>query len=250
MSYAELPGRLQRLERVLRRLPETRRTAEFIQSQQANFERQWRKDRMISARSLPLPRPRAQALHPVGCEISECFLSFKFQLGSEEKPLKHADFQIRIVGNLLTDDALIELEDHWRVDADVDYVEKKGSKQPANEAREPHPSFHFQRGGHAQDAFVERAGFVPSAHTQLGAGEWKALMQYPGPRMPTLPFDPVLAIDFCVAQNNGSLWKRLRGQPEYFNVVKATQTELWKPFIEGLATPAARKKWLGPMVVY
>lgn len=250
MSYAELPGRLQRLERVLRRLPETRRTAEFIQSQQANFERQWRKDRMISTRSLPLPRPRAQALHPVGCEISDCFLSFKFQLGTGEKPLKHADFQVRIVGNLMTDDALIELEDHWRVDADVDYVPKKGSKQASKEAREPHPSFHFQRGGHAQDEFVTKAGFVPSANTGLGGGEWKALMQYPGPRIPMLPFDPVLAIDFCVAQNNGPLWKQLRSQPEYFSLIKATQTELWKPFVEGLASPTARKKWLGPMVVY
>src|SRR4051812_34817710 len=118
MTYSELPGQMQRLERTLRRYPETRRTAEFIRAQQSTFEKQWQKDRMISARSLPLPHPRSQALHPTGCEISDCFLSFKFQLGTAEKPLKHADFQVRIVGNLLTDDAFIELEDHWRIDAD------------------------------------------------------------------------------------------------------------------------------------
>jgi hypothetical protein len=250
MSYSELPGQMQRLERVLRRFPETKRAAEFIKSQRPTFEKQWAKDRMVSARSLPLPRPRAQGLHPVGCEISDCFLSFKFQLGTHDRPVKQADFQMRIVGNLITDDSIIELEDHWRIDADVEYVKKKGGRQSIKEAREPHPSFHFQRGGHAQDQFTEQDGFVPSAQTKLGEGAWKALMQYPGPRIPALPFDPILAIDFCMAQNDGPLWKRLRNYPEYFGLIKATQTQIWKPFVESLAAPAGRKAWLGPMVVF
>lgn len=249
----EVQNKLRGTAEVYRRFPETKRTAEFIRTQKSNFEKQWQDERLISARSLPLPRPRSQALHPVGCEISDCFLSFKFQLSTDEKPekpLKYADFQVRIAGNLLTEDSIIQLEDHWRVDADVDYIEKKGSKQSIKEAREPHPSFHFQRGGHAQDQFVEQDGFVPSVHTRLGAGDWKALMQYPGPRIPALPFDPILVIDFCLAQNDGPLWKRLRNNPEYLSLVKATQNELWKPFIEGLAAPAARKKWLGPLVLF
>ncbi|RYG89561.1 MAG: hypothetical protein EON59_01425 [Alphaproteobacteria bacterium] len=250
MSLGELPVRLQRLERTLRRFPETKRAAEFLRNQKSVFEEQWRKERLVKARSLPLPPPRNQALHPVGCEIRDCYLSFKFQLGDDDKPLVHADFQVRIVGDMVTDEATFELEDHWRIDADVDYAPKKGSGKVASEAREPHPSFHFQRGGHAQDEFVQKSGFVPSGNTVLGGGAWKALMQYPGPRMPTLPFDPILAIDFCIAQNDGPLWKRLRDTPEYRNLIKANQIELWKPFIEGLAVPTARKKWLGPTVAF
>ena len=134
--------------------------------------------------------------------------------------------------------------------SDVTPIASPAATPPASEGREPHPRFHFQRGGHAQDAFAAQQGFVPSQGTALAQGDWRALMQYPGPRIPSLPFDPILAIDFCIAQNDGPLWKQLRALPEYRGLVEASQIELWKPFIERLNDPAGRRDWLGPVVAF
>ena len=74
-------------------------------------------------------------------------------------------------------------------------------------------------------------------------------MQYPGPRIASLPLDPILAIDYCIAQNDGSLWKRLRNVPEYFTVIEGSQERLWKPFLNGLSVRATRRRWLGPLII-
>jgi hypothetical protein len=66
-------------------------------------------------------------------------------------------------------------------------------------------------------------GFVPADRTDLGAGTWRTLMQYTGPRIASLPFDPLLAIDFCPAQNNGVVWRRLRNMPEYSSIIEDAQ---------------------------
>jgi hypothetical protein len=242
-----LPGRLQKLEAVLRPKKATKTTADFLKQQRANFQSQWASNRSIRANGLPLPLPRNQGLHPTGCVLDTSSLTFHFRAGEEGECPALAEFQVKISGMLEAGDATIELEDHWRIDAEVD---AKKAGQPVTEGREPHPRFHFQRGGHAQDAFASTQGFVPSTSTLLGNGEWRALMQYPGPRIPSLPFDPILAIDFCIAQNDGPLWKQLRATPEYRHLVEASQLELWKPFIERLNEPAGRRDWLGPVVVF
>ena len=100
-----------------------------------------------------------------------------------------------------------------------------------------------------RDAFAAEPEFVPSMHTHLGEGLWKSLMQYPGPRIASLPLDPILAIDYCIAQNDGSLWKRLRNVPEYFTVIEGSQERLWKPFLNGLSVRATRRRWLGPLII-
>jgi hypothetical protein len=92
-------------------------------------------------------------------------------------------------------------------------------------------------------------GFVPAARTDLGNGDWRSLMQYPGPRIASLPFDPALAIDFCIAQNDGPVWRRLRNTPEYSNVIEDAQKSIWIPFLNSLSDRAARRQWLGALVM-
>ncbi|MEO5713852.1 MAG: hypothetical protein ABIT37_10235 [Luteolibacter sp.] len=243
-----LPGRLYKLEALLRPRAATRTTADFLKQQRGNFQSQWAGDKSIRAKGLPLPLPRGQGLHPTGCILGASSLSFHFRAGKDGDRPALAEFQVSISGLLEAGEATIELEDHWRIDAEGE--PKVVAGQPAKEGREPHPRFHFQRGGHAQDAFAAAQGFVPSANTPLGKGEWRALMQYPGPRIPSLPFDPILAIDFCIAQNDGPLWKQLRATPEYHHLIEVSQLELWKPFIARLNEPRGRRDWLGPVVVF
>lgn len=243
-----LPGRLQKLEAVLRPKIATKKTADFLKQQRANFRSQWAGDKSVRARGLPLPLPRGQGLHPTGCVLDASSLSFHFRAGKTGHSPELAEFQVSISGMLEVGDATIELEDHWRIDAETDKEPK--DEEPVKEGREPHPRFHFQRGGHAQNAFAATQGFVPSASTLLGDGEWRALMQCPGPRIPSLPFDPILAIDFCIAQNDGPLWKQFRATPEYWHLIEVSQLELWKPFINRLSEPIGRRDWLGPVVVF
>lgn len=56
-------------------------------------------------------------------------------------------------------------------------------------------------------------------------------MQSPGPRVPVIPLDPILAIDFCLSQNDGVIWRRLRNFPEYLDLIESAQTRLWLPFL-------------------
>lgn len=243
-----LPTNLQKLESVLRSKKPTKATAEFLREQRANFAAQWTKDKSVRARGMPLPLPRDQGLHPTGCSLEAATLNFHFKASTEGTCPALAEFQVKISGLLEAGPATIELEDHWRIDAEVE--QKADAEKTTKEGREPHPRFHFQRGGHAQDAFAAMTGFLPSENTQLQAGEWRSLMQYPGPRIPSLPYDPILAIDFCIAQNDGPLWKLLRAIPEYRNLVETSQIDLWKPFIERLNEPAGRRDWLGPVVAF
>lgn len=245
MSWGELPGRLGRLADVFRRERLSKRTADFISGEMGRFMAEWKGSRSLSAQLMPLPLPRDQALHPVGCQLQDCYLNFHFEASPDSETPKCADFQLEVVGLLAAGECVIEMQDHWRIDSEPIWSNSHG----VTEGREPHPSFHFQRGGHAQDEFARAEGFVPGAHTPLVKGPWKSLMQYPGPRIASLPFDPVLAIDFCIAQNDGPLWRRLRAIPEYFSLIEEAQKRIWEPFLLALAQSEARRRWLGPIIV-
>ncbi len=187
----------------------------------------------------------------MGCQIQDCYLSFLFEVDEARERPRIADFQVRVDGLLQVAGSLVELQDHWRVDAEEEAPpqrDQRGRLRVA-EGREPHPSFHFQRGGHAQDAFAAQHGFFPAGYPSYENGPLKGLMQYPGPRIPILPFDPTLAIDFCIAQNDGLIWRRLREIPEYFNIVEIAHKRMWQPFLESPSDRAARRKWLGPVIV-
>lgn len=242
-----LPDELKRLGSALRREPDTQAAADFIAGGLGRFQHQWHTKLQVHADSLPLPLPRNQALHPTGCEIQAAYLSFQFEWRKEDFIPWRSEYQVRVEGLLDAGEAIFELEDHWRLDTDMYAPSRRQAEdKPANPAKEPHPLFHFQRGGHAQDLFAT-TGFLPGKCNI--EGEWKGLMQYPGPRIPMLPLDPVLAIDFCISQNDGLSWRRLRNQPEYLSVVQDAQMRIWQPFFQKLQEPAFRRSWLGPSLL-
>jgi hypothetical protein len=198
----------------------------------------------VKSPGLPVPPPRNQSIHPVGCSTTTAALCIDFVLGSNIEsdifPSK-ADFQVCVEGVLDLPDRLIALEDHWRVDTDL-------KSDPEKPAREPHPYIHFQRGGHAQDAFAQKDGFVPGLSLPTGGSElWRGLLQSPGPRLPFLPMCPLLAIDFTVGQHDGLVWRRLRGEPNYLAIIRRAQSRLWDPFFKNMADHSFRRRWFGPI---
>ncbi len=243
-----LPDDLLRLSTVLRREPATGPTADAIDTNMGRFRSQWTKSRHIKASQLPLPVPRNQGLHPSGCELQASFLDFQFEWREGETTPWRAEYQIRVEGSLDAGGALFELQDHWRLDTDM-YAPCRSpdTDRGGNPSKEPHPLFHFQRGGHAQDAFA-KADFLPADPCTI-SGVWKGLMQSPGPRIPVIPLDPILAIDFCLSQNDGMIWRRLRNFPEYLDLIESAQTRLWLPFFAQLQDQQFRRTWFGPAML-
>jgi hypothetical protein len=257
MSWDDLPDELERLARSLGQHRETADTSGFIYTQLGRFRGEWHGARSLSAVKSPLPLPRDQGLHPAGCILEAAFLSFHYTHTDESAFPERADFQVQIEGILYADNSITRLQDHWRVDTDQ-YAEQVTTSGIAGQAgasansgshRESHPLFHFQRGGHAQDAFASLPGFLPSKSAAISGDDWKALLQCPGPRLPALPMDPTLAIDFCIAQNDGVVWRHLRETPEYSELIEGSQARLWKPFFSGLASREFRRRWLGSILL-
>jgi hypothetical protein len=241
---SQLPDELERLGAALRMEPATAATADSIDSNLGRFRNQWTTKLQVRGDALSLPVPRNQAIHPTGCELHAAYLDFQFEWREGEPMPWRAEYQVRVEGLLDAGGALFELQDHWRLDTDMYAPCRRPTEESSsNPSKEPHPLFHFQRGGHAQDAFAA-AGFLPGAPCTI-EGIWKGLMQSPGPRVPMLPLDPVLAIDFCLSQNDGLIWRRLRNLPEYLSVIQEAQARLWLPFFERLQDPTFRRSWLG-----
>lgn len=240
MSWDGLVDDLRSYSGVIRRFPGTKATSDRLDTLAGAFRAKWAKARLIEGTEIPIPAPRNQSLHPVGCSAETAALSFAFAPPKDEdEPLpEKAEFQIRVAGTLQADDVFFELEDHWRVD--THWFDNETSV-----AREPHPVFHFQRGGHAQTRWAEDTMFLPGRPAVLQGPVWKGLLQTPGPRMPSLPFDPILAIDFCIGQCDGNALRRLRSEPEYGNLVRKAQERLWRPFFAALSEPKFQSRWLG-----
>lgn len=154
-----------------------------------------------------------------------------------------AEIQVCVKGTLDIPEGKVNLEDHWRIDTHIfDDRGTENQKPP----REAHPLFHFQRGGHAQDAFMATPSFVPGAGLPAPTADpWCGLMQYPGPRVAVMPMCPTTAMDYVISQHNGPLWRRLRNIPEYSAIVERCQNRLWKLYSDGLADPIRRKNLLG-----
>lgn len=247
MTFA-LPDALERLGDALRQEPETTETADWISANLGLFRNQWATKHHVRGDALSLPVPRNQGLHPAGCQLHAAYLDFQFEWREDETLPWRAEYQIRIEGLLDAGDALFELQDHWRLDTDMYAPSRIQAKESASHSsKEPHPLFHFQRGGHAQTAFAA-ADFLPGAPCNI-QGQWRGLMQSPGPRIPVLPLDPILAIDFCLSQNDGLVWNRLRNIPEYLSVIEDAQSRLWRPFFSNLQDIAFRRSWFGPSLL-
>jgi hypothetical protein len=247
MAWGRLPAELAELANQLRNEPSTERTADFIHTYRGKFESDWRKSKVLKseAHGAPIPPPRNQGLHPTGCNVSEAYIQFEFHLGDITEDAgnvfpRQADFQVRVVGSLDLPGSLVELEDHWRVDTHLN--------AGAGEPKEPHPHFHFQRGGYAQDWFAALDGFVPGKSLP-SRDSWRGLLQSPGPRIPLLPMCPILAIDFTIGQHDGLVWRRLRGVPEYLRIVQNAQMRLWSPFFDALSSPDIRRRWIGALLI-
>jgi hypothetical protein len=245
MAWDRLPAELAAFAEQLGKERPTERTAEFIRTFSAKFDHDWRVGKTLKSEveGAPIPPPRNQGLHPTGCNVSEAYIQFEFHLGDIPEEAGHvfpqrADFQVRVLGTLDLPSSIVELEDHWRVDTHL-YV---GEGEP----REPHPYFHFQRGGYAQDRFAALDGFVPGkALPPREAESWRGLLQSPSPRIPLPPMCPILAIDFAIGQHDGLVWRHLRALPEYLRIVQNAQLRLWTPFFEALSSVKTRKRWIG-----
>ena len=237
------PHELSHMAGSLSRVSETKTTSEWLWGQASRFVSEWKSQCRVTAREIPLPLPRIKGLVPSGTYLEGVFLSFVFECGEDSHLPKQADFQVLVRGTLCGCDSSFEVEDHWRVDTHVD--EDKGASQPPQEV---HPRYHFQRGGHAQDSFAADETFVPGKAKGI-SGEWRGLFQCEWPRMPALPMDPIVGLDFCIGQANGMVWKRLRNESEYYGLVENAQKRVWLPFLHGLSEPNFRRKWLGELVM-
>jgi hypothetical protein len=248
MMSLQLPDELERLAETLQREPATIETSNSVYTNLGRIRSDWSSTQQIRGDALSLPLPRNQGLHPTGCVLHSAYLDFQYEWRDGEVLPWRAEYQIRVEGLLDAGDALFELQDHWRLDTDM-YApsRRQGDEAQLNPSREPHPLFHFQRGGHAQREFAA-SGFLPGNACSL-QGEWKGLLQSPGPRLPVLPLDPILALDFCLSQNDGVIWRRLQNLPEYLAIIENSQRRLWIPFLTSLQEPAFRRAWFGPSLL-
>lgn len=243
-----LPDELERLAEALRQEPATSETSSSIFTNLGRFQNDWASRQQLRCDALLLPVPRNQGLHPTGCELHSAFLDFQFEWRDGDLLPWRAEYQVRVEGLLDAGQAIFELQDHWRLDTDMySPSRRQGDAGEANPSKEPHPLFHFQRGGHAQNDFAA-AGFLPGVPCAI-QGEWKGLLQSPGPRVPVLPLDPILAIDFCLSQNDGQIWRRLHNLPEYLTIVEDAQKRLWEPFFAALQEQSFRRAWFGPSLL-
>lgn len=239
MTWDRFPTELSQFAKQLSRNRRTERTGIALMTLDGSLRNSWKAEHRMKTGSdgIPLPVPRSQGLHPTGTKLAEAFISFDFRADTKAAQ-HHADFQVRVTGELDLPNSLIRLEDHWRVDTDFTAVAA---------AREPHPPYHFQRGGHAQDVFAREQFYVPGPALPPDT-EWCALLQCTGPRMMTPPMCPILAIDFTISQHDGTIWRQLRDVPEYCSCVENAQKRLWAPYFEALNDPKRRGSLIGPLL--
>lgn len=245
MSWDTLPDELTAFAMLLAALPETELTGQGLLVAQTWFLHTWSREKSIrSFDPIPIPPPRDKALHPHGCALSGADIQFQFILGDNidtEMLPALSQCQVRVTGDVAYEQCLVKLEDHWRVD----------THDFSGTPREPHPLIHFQRGGHAQDAWAGSINYVPgpTLPQQGGGAMWQGLLQSPGPRVPFPPLCPMLAIDYVIGQHDGHIWLRLRNTPEYRDLISTAQGRLWIPFFDALSTDLVRRRWLGPVLI-
>lgn len=246
MTWSSLPSELAAFADELAKRPETESASRDIRRTHALFKSSWKSRReLVSDRDgIQIPPPRAQSLHPRNCHPVESVLHFDFAISDEEPSFCPRSAQFQVVTRGLLDvrgqGRSIELEDHWRIDTD----KHAGQGVP----KEPHPLFHFQRGGHALDDFADGPGFVPGPSLPASGSAWTGLLQAPGPRMFTPPMCPLLMIDFAISQHDGTVWRRLRAQVGYLRMIEKAQDRLWVPFLASLSDAGHRRRWFGGLI--
>ena len=233
----EVARDLNELQSALRSDSQTEQTADAIATIIGAINAALRTGKELAG-DLPIPLPRNQGIHPPNTRMFEARMRFRFLAPRSNAVVEKivSEIQVCVRARLDVNGMSVDLEDHWRVDTQP--------QQPGT-PREAHPLFHFQRGGHAQDAFARVHGFVPGpAMTQSGI-QWRGLMQYPGPRIPIMPMCPTAAFDFVLAHHDGPLWRRLMNIPDYANVVGRCHGRLWQLYEAGLRDAPTRRVLLG-----
>ncbi|MBB3747188.1 hypothetical protein FHX10_006744 [Rhizobium sp. BK591] len=229
------------LQNPLRRVPETETIADAIAVLDGSFRAASRNGKMLTG-IVPMVPPR-QGIHPPNTKLIDASVSFRFGSSiSKDSKIEDvfSEMQVCVRGKLPIDGGFAILEDHWRIDTQAN--------ESGNPPKESHPLFHFQRGGHAQDAFAAVPGFAPGPDLKNAGLEWRGLMQNPGPRIPVVPMCPSAAINFALAQHDGTVWRRLMNDPDYFNLIERCQNRLWTMYADALLDEKRRRMLLGHFI--
>lgn len=92
-----------------------------------------------------------------------------------------------------------------------------------------HPLYHFQFGGARMTKIADQLG--------------QTLLLNP-PRLMHPPMDGILAIDFVLANYAGGIWKALREDPQYTNLIVPQFERFWKPYFDAVAASWANPRAL------
>ncbi|MPR13820.1 hypothetical protein [Microvirga tunisiensis] len=120
------------------------------------------------------------------------------------------DLEINIEKYVIDRDG-VELKASWHFDRHIVDL----TKDVPDETVDVHPLYHFQYGGAKMHPIGDRLG--------------KTFLIDP-PRLMHPPMDGILAVDFVLANYAGAVWKKLRDDSQYMNLVNEKLNQYWKPY--------------------
>lgn len=125
------------------------------------------------------------------------------------------------------DIVLRSLADHgdcyyaWHIDREGREVRPWKSGAP----KALHPCYHVQAGGNRLMETLDPLDVSEPSHRPYGR-----VLLIDAPRIAVPPMDPVLAIDFAFSHFDGDSWRKLRGMPEYRDIVRMSQMRYWRRY--------------------
>ena len=111
----------------------------------------------------------------------------------------------------------IELKAAWHIDRHI--IDTK--KDDPLISDDIHPLYHFQFAGARMSRIADRLG--------------DTLLLDP-PRLMHPPMDGLLAVDFVLANYAGGIWKSLREDAQYANLIAIQFERIWKPYFDAVAS--------------
>ncbi len=176
-----------------------------------------------------------------GYDISNLIFRFENPPGIEPKTTK--DFRIELSVNAAGNCDNVESDQFTHLVIDL---EKFIQNSDGNELK---VAWHFDR--HIGDSKTpSRAEVHPLYHFQYGGKKLHDLRESLGstflldpPRLMHPPMDGILAIDFVLSNYAGEIWRELRLDGEYSNIVNPVFKEIWKPYFEAIAS-----NWSSPKI--
>jgi hypothetical protein len=123
-------------------------------------------------------------------------------------PYKHLEVNIVITGTHISDKGPIELITSLHLDR---HIVNEGDNEP----NEVHPAYHFQFGGRK----------LEKKYRDFGNS-----LILDSPRIVHYPMDALLSVDFILSNFFPSLWRQMRLEGEYVNLIRDYQAAFWKPY--------------------